>query len=72
MPSPRSVYKIIDIVGSSENSWEEAARNAVDAAGEKLHNLRVAEVEKLDVRYEEGKFFAYRAKLHLSFKVDRD
>jgi flavin-binding protein dodecin len=68
---PESVYKVIEVVGSSENSWEEAARHAINAAGESLHDLRVAEVVKFDVRMEEGKFFAYRTKLSLSFKIDR-
>jgi flavin-binding protein dodecin len=68
---PNSVYKMIDIVGSSETSWEDAARRAVEAAGESIHNLRVAEVKKLDLKVENGKIVAYRARLDLSFKVER-
>jgi flavin-binding protein dodecin len=68
---PNSVYKMIDIVGSSETSWEDAARRAIEAAGESIHNLRVAEVKKLDLKVENGKIVAYRARLDLSFKVER-
>lgn len=63
-----SVYKIIDLVGSSPNSWEEAARNAVETAGRSLRDLRVAEIEKLDMKVENGKVTAYRARVKLSFK----
>ncbi|MCP4373660.1 MAG: dodecin domain-containing protein [Deltaproteobacteria bacterium] len=63
-----SVYKIIDLVGSSPNSWEEAAKNAVETAGKSLRDLRVAEIEKLDMKVENGKVTAYRAKVQLSFK----
>ena len=63
-----SVYKIIDLVGSSPNSWEEAAKNAVETAGKSLRDLRVAEIEKLDMKVEDGKVTAYRAKVQLSFK----
>jgi dodecin len=63
-----SVYKIIDLVGSSPNSWEEAAKNAVETAGKSLRDLRVAEIEKLDMKVENGKVTAFRAKVQLSFK----
>lgn len=63
-----SVYKIVELVGTSENSWEEAARNAVETAGKSLKDLRVAEVTQLDVKIENGKVVAYRAKVSLSFK----
>ena len=63
-----SVYKVIDLVGTSEKSWEEAARNAVEEAGKTLKNLRVAEISKLDMRVEDGKVVAYRARVSLSFK----
>jgi flavin-binding protein dodecin len=66
-----SVYKIIELVGTSENSWEEAAQRAVDAAGESLHNLRVAEVNKLDLKVEDGKVVAFRTRVGLSFKFER-
>jgi flavin-binding protein dodecin len=63
-----SVYKIIELVGTSENSWEEAAKNAVERAAESLKDLRVAEVSTLDMRIEDNKVVAYRAKVSLSFK----
>jgi flavin-binding protein dodecin len=63
-----SVYKIIELVGSSPNSWEEAAKNAVDKASKTLRDLRVAEISKLDLKIEDGKVSAYRAKVNLSFK----
>ncbi|MEK6196940.1 MAG: dodecin family protein [Desulfobacterales bacterium] len=63
-----SVYKVIELVGTSENSWEEAAKTAVETAGESLKDLRVAEVVTLDMRIEANKVVAYRAKVSLSFK----
>ncbi len=63
-----SVYKVIQLVGSSGNSWEEAARNAVETAGKSLRDLRVAEVAKLDMKVEDGKVTAFRARVNLSFK----
>ena len=63
-----SVYKIIELVGTSENSWEEAAKNAVETAAKSLKDLRVAEVTTLDMRIENNKVVAYRAKVNLSFK----
>ena len=63
-----SVYKVIELVGTSENSWEEAAKNAVETAGESLKDLRIAEVVTLDMRIEKNKVVAYRAKVSLSFK----
>lgn len=65
---PDSVYKVIELVGSSEVSWEEAAKNAVETASKSLKDLRVAEVGKLDMKVEDGKVVAYRARVHLSFK----
>lgn len=67
---PDSVYKVIELVGSSEKSWEEAARNAVETAGKSLKNLRIAEISKLDMRVEDGKIAAYRARVSLSFKYE--
>jgi hypothetical protein len=68
---PESAYKIIDVIGSSKNSWEEAAQNAIAVAGESLHNLRIAEVTKLDMKIDEqGKIVAYRTRVHLSFKIE--
>ena len=67
---PESVYKIIELVGSSEKSWEEAAKNAVETASKSLKNLRVAEIGKLDMKVENGKVTAYRARVSLSFKFE--
>ena len=64
-----SVYKIIEMVGSSPNSWEEAAQNAVKSAGLSLRDLRIAEVVKFDMVVEDGKAAIYRARVHLSFKI---
>ena len=63
-----SIYKVIQLVGSSDSSWEEAAKNAIGRAGQTLRDLRVAEVEKLDMKVENGKVTAYRARVNLSFK----
>jgi hypothetical protein len=63
-----SIYKVIQLVGSSSTSWEEAAKNAVEKAGQTLRDLRVAEIEKLDMKVEDGKVTSYRARVNLSFK----
>ena len=63
-----SVYKVIRLVGTSPSSWEEAAKNAVETAGKSLRDLRVAEIDKLDMKVEDGKVLAYRALVNLSFK----
>ena len=63
-----SVYKVIELVGSSDTSWEDAAKNAVDKAAQSLRDLRIAEVSKLDMKVENGKVVAYRARVNLSFK----
>ncbi len=63
-----SVYKVIRLVGSSPKSWEEAAKNAVETASKSLRDLRVAEIQKLDLKVEAGKVVAYRALVNLSFK----
>jgi len=63
-----SVYKVIELVGTSENSWEEAAKKAVETAAESLKDLRVAEVTTLDMRIDDNKVVAYRAKVSVSFK----
>lgn len=65
-----SVYKVIELIGSSPDSWEEAVSNAVAKAGEQLRELRVAEVGNLDVRIENGVVTAYRAKVRVSFKYE--
>ena len=66
-----SVYKVIELVGTSAVSWEEAAKNAVEEAGKSLKNLRIAEVNKMDMKVENGKVTAYRARVSLSFKIER-
>ena len=63
-----SVYKVIELVGSSDKSWEEAAKNAVEIASKSLKDLRIAEVNKLDLKVEDGKVVGYRARVSLSFK----
>ena len=68
--SSEGVYRVIDVVGSSSTSWEEAAANAVETASKSLRDLRIAEVTKLDVKIEGGKVQAYRTRLQLSFKYE--
>ena len=63
-----STYKIIELVGTSDQSWEEAAKTAVETAGESLKDLRIAEVTKLDLTIENSKVTSYRARLNVSFK----
>jgi flavin-binding protein dodecin len=65
---PDSVYKIITLIGTSTESWEKAAAAAVEQASKTLRDLRIAEVEELDMRLEDNKIVAYRAKVRLSFK----
>jgi flavin-binding protein dodecin len=65
---PDSVYKIITLVGTSTESWEKAAAKAIETASKTLKDLRIAEVEELDMQLEEGKVISYRAKVRLSFK----
>jgi flavin-binding protein dodecin len=65
-----SVYRVTEVIGTSTTSWEEAAKNAVATAAGTLHDLRIAEIEKLDVRIEDGKIVQFRARLALSFKYD--
>ena len=69
---PDSIYKIIELVGSSPSSWEEAVNNAVLKASKSLRDLRICEVVKLDTRIEGGKVVAYRARVQLSFKYEGD
>jgi flavin-binding protein dodecin len=66
-----SVYKIVEVVGTSTRSWEEAAKNAVETASRTLRDLRVAEVVKQDMKVEKGKIKAYRTRVLLSFKYGR-
>ncbi len=65
-----SIYKIVELVGTSEKSWEEAARNAVETAGKSLRELRIAEVVKLDMKVDKNKVTAYRARVQVSFKYE--
>ncbi len=67
---PNSVYKVIELVGSSPDSWEKAAATAVEQASKSLRDLRIAEVVSLDLHMEAGKILAYRAKLKVSFKFE--
>jgi dodecin len=68
---PESVYKVIELIGTSTKSWEDAATNAVERAAKTLRDLRVAEVVKLDMQLDaKGKVEAYRAKLSVSFKFE--
>ena len=67
-----SVYRVTDVIGTSTESWEAAARAAVETAAATLRELRVAEVVKLDVTVADGKISRYRARLNLSFKYDKD
>ena len=65
-----STYKIIELVGTSTSSWEVAAKNAVETASKTLKDLRVAEITKLDLKIDNGKVVAYRARVNLSFKYE--
>ncbi len=67
---PDSIYKVVELVGTSDSSWEQAAKNAVEAAGKTLRDLRVARVDELDMKVENGKVVSYRAKVRLSFKFE--
>ena len=63
-----SVYKVIELVGTSTESWEKAAKTAVETASKSLRDLRVAEIAELDMQIEDSKVLAYRARVKLSFK----
>jgi dodecin len=65
-----SVYKVIELVGTSSKSWEEAAKTAVERAAQSLRDLRIAEVVELDIQLSNGKVEAYRAKMKVSFKYE--
>jgi len=64
------VYRVTEVIGTSATSWEDAARNAIETAAKTLRDLRVAEVNKFDVKVEGGKVVAYRTRLSLSFKYE--
>ena len=63
-----STYKIVELVGTSDTSWEDAAKNAVETAAESLKDLRIAEITKLDMTIEDGKVSSYRSRVNVSFK----
>jgi flavin-binding protein dodecin len=65
-----SIYKVIELVGTSPDSWEAAAKNAVNAAAKSLRDLRIAQISELDMQLEEGNILAYRAKVKVSFKYE--
>ena len=67
-----STYKIIELVGTSDTSWEEAARTAIETAGSSLRDLRIAEITKLDLTIENGKVQFYRARINVSFKYQTE
>jgi hypothetical protein len=67
-----SVYKVIELVGTSTESWEKAAMNAVNTASKSLRDLRVAEIVKLDLKIENGKVTAFRTRVNVSFKYEKD
>ena len=66
-----STYKIVELVGTSDSSWEEAAKTAVETAGESLKDLRIAEVTKLDMTIENGKVSSFRTRVNVSFKYQQ-
>ena len=66
-----STYKIIELVGTSDTSWEEAAKTAIETAGESLRDLRVAEITKLDLTIENGVVSSFRARVNVSFKYQK-
>ncbi|MBL7129500.1 MAG: dodecin family protein [Ignavibacteria bacterium] len=65
-----NVYKIIELIGTSNESWEKAAANAINKAAETLRDLRIAEISELDMQLKDGKIEAYRAKVKVSFKFE--
>ena len=67
-----STYKIIELIGTSDTSWEEAAKTAVETAGESLRDLRIAEITKLDLTIENGKVKSYRTRVNISFKYQKE
>ncbi len=67
-----SIYKIIDLVGTSPKSWEDAVNSVIAKASKSIRDLRIAEVKELDVKIEDGKVAAYRARVALSFKYEKE
>ncbi|MEI6262760.1 MAG: dodecin family protein [Deltaproteobacteria bacterium] len=70
MAAAESVYKIVELVGTSEVSWEDAAKNAVELASKSLRELRIAEITQQDLKVENGKVVAFRVRIKLSFKYE--
>jgi flavin-binding protein dodecin len=70
MAKDSGVYRVTEVIGTSTNSWEDAAKNAVKTASKSIRDLRIAEITKLDVRIENGKISQFRARLSLSFKYE--
>ena len=70
--SPDSTYKIIELVGTSKTSWEEAAKSAVETASKSLKDLRIAEITKMDLKIEDGKVTGFRTRVNISFKYHID
>ena len=68
--STESIYKVVEVIGTSTKSWDDAAKNAVETAASTLRDLRVAEIVKLDMKVEDGKVQAFRARMMLSFKYE--
>ena len=64
------VYRVVEVIGTSTQSWEDAAKNAVETAAKSLRDLRIAEVVKMDMKVEDGKVLAYRTRVLLSFKYE--
>jgi len=69
-PAAEGVYRVTDVIGTSTLSWEDAAKNAVTTASKSLRDLRIAEITKLDMKVENGKVVAFRARVSLSFKYE--
>lgn len=67
-----SVYKVVEVIGTSEKSWEAAAMEAVETASKSLRDLRIAEVDQMDLKLENGQVIAYRVRVKLSFKLQED
>ena len=65
-----SVYKVVELIGTSEKSWEDAAKSAVDKAGKTLRDLRIAEVDTMDMKVEDNKVVAFRVRVKVSFKYE--
>jgi len=65
------IYKIIELVGTSDSSWEEAVKTVIETAGKSIRDLRIAEITKLDVTIENGKITSYRARVNVSFKYHK-